>query len=88
MCVSSLSPKDSGKWTWGAGPVVLIPTNTDSRLGPDEWGIGASVVVLTMPGSWVVGSLFSNVWDINASAGNDLNRFTWQYFVNYNIAGG
>ena len=24
-----LSPKDSGKWIWGAGPVVLIPTNTD-----------------------------------------------------------
>jgi hypothetical protein len=83
-----LSPKDSGKWTWGAGPVVLIPTNTDSRLGPDEWGIGASFVVLTMPGSWVVGSLFSNVWDINASAGKDVNLFTWQYFINYNMAGG
>jgi hypothetical protein len=82
------SPKDSGKWTWGAGPVVLIPTNTDSRLGADEWGVGASVVVLTMPGNWVVGSLVSNVWDIGASAGNEVNFFTWQYFINYNMDGG
>jgi len=82
------SPIDSGKWVWGAGPVVLIPTNTDSRLGPDEWGAGASVVVLTMPGQWVIGSLFSNVWDIGASDGNDINLFTWQYFVNYNMEGG
>lgn len=82
------SPKDSGKWTWGAGPVVLIPTNTDSRLGADEWGVGASIVVLTMPGNWVVGSLVSNVWDIGASAGNEVNFFTWQYFVNYNMDGG
>lgn len=81
-----LSPKDSGRWIWGAGPVVLIPTNTDSRLGPDEWGLGPSLVVLTMPGQWVIGSLFSNVWDVNGDT--DINLFTWQYFVNYNMEGG
>ncbi len=81
-----LSPKDSGKWIWGAGPVVLIPTNSDDRLGADEWGAGASAVVLTMQGPWVVGSLFSNVWDIDGD--NDINFFTWQYFVNYNMDDG
>jgi hypothetical protein len=82
------SPVGSGKWVWGVGPVVLIPTNTDSRLGADEWGLGPAIVVLTMPGQWVIGSLFSNVWDIGASDGNDINFFTWQPFVNYNMAGG
>ena len=82
------SPSRSGKWVWGVGPVVLIPTNTDSRLGADEWGLGASIVVLTISGQWVIGSLFSNVWDIGASDGNDINFFTWQPFVNYNMAGG
>jgi hypothetical protein len=81
-----LSPRDSGKWIWGAGPVVLIPTNTDDRLGADEWGAGASAVVLTMRGPWVAGSLFSNVWDIDGD--NDINFFTWQYFVNYNMDDG
>jgi hypothetical protein len=55
------SPKDSGDTTWGIGPVFLIPTATDDVLGSDKWGAGASLVVLTMPGKWVVGSLFSNV---------------------------
>lgn len=73
------SPKDSGKLTWGVGPVVLIPTSTDDSLGAGSWGGGLSAVFLTMPGNWVVGSLFSNVW------AQDVNLFTWQYFINYNI---
>ena len=76
------SPKDSGKLTWGVGPVVLIPTSTDDSLGNGDWGGGLSAVFLGMPGNWVVGSLFSNVW------ANDLNLFTWQYFINYNIPNG
>jgi hypothetical protein len=76
------SPKDSGKLTWGVGPVVLIPTSTDDSLGNGDWGGGLSAVFLGMPGNWVVGSLFSNVW------AEDLNLFTWQYFINYNIPNG
>jgi len=80
------SPKASGKWIWGVGPVVLLPTSTDDRLGAGEWGAGVSVVALTMRGPWVVGSLFSNVWDINGDT--DIDVFSWQYFVNYNMADG
>ena len=29
-------PSDSGDWTWGAGPVVQLPTTSNSRLGKDE----------------------------------------------------
>jgi hypothetical protein len=81
-----LSPANPGKWIWGAGPVALIPTNTDDRLGADEWGAGISAVALTMRGPWVVGSLVSNVWDIDGDT--DINFFTWQYFVNYNMDDG
>lgn len=83
-----LSPKDSGNIIWGAGPAFLIPTATDDRLGADQWGLGPSMVVLTMPGSWVIGSLFSNVWSVGGSGDDDVNVFTWQYFVNYNMQGG
>ncbi len=81
-----LSPREGGDITWGAGPILLLPTNTDRRLGADEWGAGASAVFLTMPGRWVIGSLFSNVWDIDGDT--DINLFTWQYFINYNFDGG
>jgi len=64
---------------------LLLPTATDDALGSDKWGAGASVVLLTMPGKWVVGSLFSNVWSFAGSGDNDINLFTWQYFINYNL---
>jgi len=79
------SPRDSSPLTWGVGPVFLIPTATDDVLGSDKWGAGASVVLLTMPGNWVVGSLFSNVWSFAGSGDQDVNLFTWQYFINYNL---
>jgi len=73
------SLKKPSKLTWGIGPVVLIPTSTDDSLGNGDWGGGLSAVFLGMPGNWVVGSLFSNVW------APDVNTLTWQYFINYNI---
>jgi hypothetical protein len=82
------SPKDSGKLTWGVGPVLLFPTATDATLGSDKWGAGPSVVILTMPGQWVIGSLLSNVWSFAGSGYQDVNLFTWQYFVNYNLPRG
>ena len=33
-----LSPANSGKWIWGAGPVLLLPTATDEVLGSEKWG--------------------------------------------------
>ncbi len=84
------SPKapTSGGWIWGVGPAVLLPTASDDRLGFDEWGIGASFVALKMQGPWVFGSLISNVWDVSADTGNEINLFTWQYFINYNFPSG
>ena len=83
-----LSPKDAGKLVWGLGPVFLLPTATDEVLGSDKWGLGPSLVVLTMPGKWVIGSLFSNVWSVAGSGDNQVNLFTWQYFINYNLPNG
>jgi hypothetical protein len=74
--------------TWGLGPVALFPTATDGRLGSDKWGLGPSLVILTMPGNWVIGTLLSNVWSVGGSGDQDVNFFTWQYFINYNMPGG
>ena len=82
------SPKKSKKLTWGVGPVFLFPTATDDALGSDKWGAGASVILLAMPGNWVVGSLVSNVWSFAGSGDQDVNLFTWQYFINYNMPDG
>jgi len=80
------SPSAASKWIWGAGPVLVLPTSSDDELGTGEWSAGASVVILTMPGKWVLGSLISNVWDVSGS--EDVNFFTWQPIVNYNLSDG
>ena len=83
-----LSPNNSSEITWGAGPVFLLPTATDDVLGSEKWGAGISAVALAMPGKWVVGSLISNVWSVGGSGEQDINLFTWQYFINYNMDNG
>lgn len=93
------SPTDSAKLTWGVGPILLFPSATDGplggttedggeSLGADKWGAGLTVVGLAMPGNWVIGSLFSNVWSFAGSGDQDINLFTWQYFINYNLPKG
>ena len=79
-------PAETQKWTWGLGPVLVLPTSTDDELGAGEWAGGASFVALTMPGNWVLGSLISNVWDISGS--EEINSFTWQPIINYNLSDG
>jgi hypothetical protein len=83
------SPSKPGKLIWGVGPMVELPTNSDDSLGSDTWSAGGSVVLLTMPGNWVVGLLASNIWDV-ASSGDqpDINRFNFQPIVNYNLQKG
>lgn len=84
-----LSPRQpGGRLIWGAGPVLLLPTASDDVLGQDKWGLGPSAVFLTMRGPWVIGSLFSNVWSVGGSGDQDVNLFTWQYFINYNLPNG
>jgi len=83
-----LSPKNSGKWIWGVGPTVVMPTAADDRLGSDRWQMGVSAVVLTMPGQWVLGALVSNVWSVGGSSDPDVNFFTLQPFINYNFSKG
>jgi hypothetical protein len=82
------SPKNSGKWIWGVGGTLILPTATDDALGNDKWSVGPSLVVVTMPGKWVIGSTFSNVWSVGGSGDQDVNLFTWQYFINYNMNNG
>ena len=58
------SPKalTANGWTWGAGPVVLVPTASDDLLGGGKWGAGPSVVALRQTASgWTYGGLFNHV---------------------------
>ncbi|MER2624020.1 MAG: neuromedin U [Accumulibacter sp.] len=86
-----LSPAKPGKWIWGAGPVLQIPTNSNSDLGNRNWGLGPSVVVLHLDKGdpWVYGVLANNIWSLSDSgSGGSYNNGLIQPFVNYNFPGG
>lgn len=84
-----LSPKASGKFIWGVGPVFLLPTATDDTLGTGKWAAGPSIVALVTPDPWVIGFLASNVWSFAGDSDRDkVNFFTLQYFINYNLPNG
>lgn len=84
-----LSPKDSGALTWGVGGAFVLPTATEDRYASDKWSAGPAFVALTMPGNWVTGVLVQNVWSFAGdSDAADVNKFLFQYFINYNLADG
>lgn len=86
-----LSPAVPKGVIWGAGPVVQLPTNSNSQLGNKNWGLGPSFVVLHLEkGSpWVYGVLVNNVWSLTANKqGDSYSNGLIQPFLNYNFEGG
>ena len=84
-----LSPRGAGKFVWGVGPIVQFPSATDDVLGTGKWSIGPGGVLVFMPGKWVIGSLINNIFSIGGDDDrNEVNLFTWQYFINYNLPHG
>jgi hypothetical protein len=49
-------------WIWGVGPVLLLDTATDDRLGNDQWGAGPTFVVLRQDGGFTWGMLANHVF--------------------------
>jgi hypothetical protein len=89
VATAFLSPARSGRIIWGAGPVMLLPTSTNSALGTEKIGLGPSVVALAQPGAWTVGALFNHIWSLDgATDRSDVNQTLLQPFVNYNLGGG
>ena len=86
-----LAPAKPGHFIWGAGPVVQIPTNSNSELGNKNWGLGPSVVALHLEKGdpWVYGVLVNNIWSLSSNKqGGAYNNGLIQPFVNYNFDGG
>lgn len=77
------SPTKASEVTWGFGPAFQIPTGSDpDEFGSHEFGVGPSLVALTMIKKWVAGIVVNNVWTFGDVAEN---KFLFQYFVNYNM---
>ncbi|UWZ85172.1 neuromedin U [Occallatibacter riparius] len=75
-----------GKFIWGAGPQLWLPTATDSELGTNKWGGGPALVGLFRQGHWLGGSLLGNQFaGVNHK---HVNSMTLNSFLFYNMRAG
>ena len=80
---SPVRPTGRG-WIWGAGPVFLLPTATDTLLGADKWGLGPTAVVLKQGGPWTYGALVNHIWSVAGDDDRqDISNTFLQPFVSY-----
>jgi len=84
------SPKapTAGGIIWGAGPVFLLPTATDSALGGGKWGTGATIVVLKQAGQATFGFLGNHIWSIAGDSDrSNVSASFLQPFYSYTTKG-
>ena len=83
------TPAKAGKIIWGVGPTFSLPTATAHPAQTGTWAGGLSVVVLTMPGRWVIGALVTQLWPMSDAGGPPAtNVFACKCFINYNFGKG
>ncbi|WP_343550403.1 hypothetical protein [Pantoea sp.] len=83
---SPKAPTESGL-IWGFGPVLLLPTGSESVLSGRKWGAGPTGVVLKQSGPWTFGTLANHIWDYAGQ--NDrkhVNATFIQPFLSYTTA--
>ena len=84
------TPAKPGKVIWGVGPAFGLPTASNPELlGSEKLSVGPSGVLFYSTGKWTMGAVASNIWSIAGESDRaDVNLFTLQYFLNYNLSNG
>lgn len=81
---SPKAPTSSG-WIWGAGPVVLLPTGSDTKLSADKFGLGPTAVALKQDGPWTYGGLANHIVSVGGPSDRaDISATFLQPFLSYN----
>lgn len=75
------SRSTAGGLTWGAGPIIRIPTFSD--VSTDTWAAGVTGIALRTDGPWTYGALANHLWDLSSSPETPTNSTFIQPFVSY-----
>jgi hypothetical protein len=86
-----LSPARASGVFWGAGPVIQLPTATNSTTGMSRWGGGPSIALVwqnRVP--WTIGFVANNVWSFGEppSGSNRTNGLLLNPIVSYRFGDG
>ncbi len=76
-------------FTWGVGPVLLIPTGTNDFLTAKKFGLGPTAIALHQHNGLTIGALVNQIWSVAGSSSRaDLSQFFAQPFLTYNWKSG
>lgn len=76
-------------FTWGAGPVFLVPDATHELLASKKFGIGPTAVALKQSHGITYGALVNQIWSIAGDEDRpDVNQLFFQPFFAYNWKSG
>jgi hypothetical protein len=79
---SATKSMGQGKFTWGAGFDVGMPTATEDILGTGKWTGGPSALAVYMGPKWKVGGLLTHFKDFAGDSDRaDVNITNLQYFL-------
>jgi hypothetical protein len=82
-------PAKTSSLTIGPGVTFLLPTSTNSSIGPNKWAAGPDLAVVATTKSTLLGFIANNVWSFAGSpAGSNVNSFFIQPFFTKNFAHG
>ena len=84
------SPKvTKNGFTWGAGPILLLPTGTNQYLTEKKWGIGPTLIVLKQKKGWTYGLLVNQIWSFAGDASREkISQMDANPFLSYNWKSG
>jgi len=76
----------NGKFVWGAGFDLMVPTATEDVLGTGKWAAGPSALGVYLGPKWKIGGLGQHYWDFAGDDDrSDVNLTNLQYFYYYSI---
>jgi hypothetical protein len=76
----------AGKFLWGAGFDLAVPTATEDVLGSGKWSAGPSALGVYMGPKWKIGALGMHYRDFAGDGDReDVNLTNLQYFVYYSL---
>ncbi|MDH3664343.1 MAG: hypothetical protein OEU92_30750 [Alphaproteobacteria bacterium] len=76
----------NGKFVWGAGFDLALPTATEDVLGSGRWSAGPSGLGVYLGKKWKVGALAQHFWDFAGDDDRDsVNLTNLQYFIFYSL---
>ena len=83
------TPTPTGKFTWGVGGVVGVPTATDDALGSGKWTAGPAFRITYRGEKWNIGAIAGQRWSFAGDSGRaDVSSLLIRGAIRRNLGSG